>query len=61
MERREPEESSGELWNCLDSDGRPGIFKLAVCKDISLLPSGRVTDLPGTDGCMSCMRALDMT
>ena len=61
MYRMETEASYGEIWNWLDSDGRPVIFKFSVCKDINVFLYGRVTTMLGLAGCMSWTGVLYMT
>ena len=45
MDRRETQASSGKIWNWLAADGRPVIFKFAVCEDRILLPYSKVTSI----------------
>ena len=59
MDRRDTEASYGKIWHCLDADGRMGILKSVMCEDINLLPYGKVTYIPGLDGCMSWTGELD--
>jgi hypothetical protein len=44
MERREPVERVGKRWHSRAAGGRDGMGREAVCEEVMVVPSGRITD-----------------